>query len=135
MHNPGTLQCIPTDHVVEAIQEILNRLVSLFYCLTIILGIRVIQQVAVPTTFVSNCFTFLEIGYGQDSPTPLYEDNMSAINVINNHVPAERSCHIEISFCHSRFGQGYCHAAYPWYPIYSRRTYQPLGWVLYSRHF
>ena len=38
----------------------------------------------------------LELGYPRDVPTPLYEDNMSAINMINNHVPTERSCHIDI---------------------------------------
>ena len=38
----------------------------------------------------------LELGYPQDGPTPLYEDNMSAINMINNRVPNERSCHIDI---------------------------------------
>ena len=38
----------------------------------------------------------LELGYPQDSPTPLYEDNMSAINMTNNRVPTEHSRHIDI---------------------------------------
>ena len=38
----------------------------------------------------------LKLGYPQDGPTPLYEDNMSAINMINNRVSTERSRHIDI---------------------------------------
>ena len=38
----------------------------------------------------------LELGYLQDGPTLLYEGKMSAINMINNRVPTERSCHIDI---------------------------------------
>ena len=46
----------------------------------------------------------LEFGYPQIGPTPLYEDNMSAINMINNPVPTERSRHIDIQHfaIHSR---------------------------------
>ena len=40
----------------------------------------------------------LELGFPQDGPTPLYEDNMSAINMINNRVPTERSRHIDIQY-------------------------------------
>ena len=38
----------------------------------------------------------LEIRYSQLHPTLLYEDNMSAINMINNHASTEQSCHIDI---------------------------------------
>ena len=31
-------------------------------------------------------------------PTPLYEDNMPVINMINNHVPTKRSRHIDIQY-------------------------------------
>ena len=42
------------------------------------------------------CAVLLKIRYPQDGPTPLCEGNMSAINVINNCVLTEQSCHIEI---------------------------------------
>ena len=38
----------------------------------------------------------LELGCPQQNPTTLYEDSMFAINMINNRVPTEQSCHINI---------------------------------------
>jgi len=38
----------------------------------------------------------LELGYPQDGPTPLYEDNQAAIAMINEDKPTSRSRHIEI---------------------------------------
>ena len=37
-----------------------------------------------------------ELGFPQHGPTPIYEDNMSAIKMINARVPTERSRHIDI---------------------------------------
>ena len=37
-----------------------------------------------------------ELGFQQDEPTPIYEDNASAIEIINAQKPTERSRHIEI---------------------------------------
>ena len=37
-----------------------------------------------------------ELGFPMKAPTPIYEDNMSAINMINARVPTERSHHIDI---------------------------------------
>ena len=39
-----------------------------------------------------------ELGFPQVNPTPIYEDNQSAINMINAKVPTERSRHIDIQF-------------------------------------
>ena len=38
----------------------------------------------------------LEFGFPQDGPTPLYEDNMAAIAMINERKPTPRSRHIDI---------------------------------------
>ena len=37
-----------------------------------------------------------ELGFGQESPTPIYEDNQAAINIVNSRTPTERSRHIDI---------------------------------------
>jgi hypothetical protein len=37
-----------------------------------------------------------DLGFPQDEPTPIYEDNMSAIKMINARIPTERSRHIDI---------------------------------------
>ena len=37
-----------------------------------------------------------ELGFAQEHATPIYEDNMSAIKMINSRVPTERSRHIAI---------------------------------------
>ena len=54
-------------------------------------------------TFQNSLFEIYDVGailfkngHPQHSLTPLYKDNMSAINMINNSVPTERSCHIDI---------------------------------------
>ena len=48
-----------------------------------------------PST-LKNCAVLLEIRYQQNGPNPLYEDKLSAINVINNRTPTERSRHMDI---------------------------------------
>ena len=37
-----------------------------------------------------------ELGFRQRAPTPIYEDNMSAIKIVNARIPTERSRHIDI---------------------------------------
>ena len=39
-----------------------------------------------------------ELGFEQSDPTPIYEDNMSAIDIVNSNKPTERSRHIDIRF-------------------------------------
>ena len=79
----------------------------------------------------------LELGYPQDGPTPLYEDNMSAINMINNRVPTERSRHIDIQ--HFAI-QDWAEAKdivmrhIPGILSISDGLTKVLGWVLHSGH-
>ena len=79
----------------------------------------------------------LELGYPQDGPTPLYEDNMSAINMINNRVPTERSRHIDIQYFAI---QDWAEAKdivmrhIPGILSIPDGLTKALGWVLHSRH-
>ena len=79
----------------------------------------------------------MELGFPQDGPTPIYEDNQSAINMINARVPAERSRHIAIQHFAiqdwkeagdivMRFIPGVINC--------SDAMTKPLGWILHSRH-
>ena len=43
----------------------------------------------------------------------LYKDNMSAIKMINNHIPTEHSCHIDIQhFAIQDWKDELCHCFY-----------------------
>ena len=39
-----------------------------------------------------------ELGFPQNTPTPIYEDNASAIDIVNSQKPTERTRHMEIRF-------------------------------------
>ena len=39
-----------------------------------------------------------ELGFPQTKPTPIYEDNASAIDIVNSQKPTERTRHMEIRF-------------------------------------
>ena len=39
-----------------------------------------------------------ELGFPQDEPTPIYEDNASAIDIVNSQKPTERTRHMEIRY-------------------------------------
>ena len=79
----------------------------------------------------------LELGYAQRGPTPIYEDNMSAINMINNRVPTERSRHIDIQ--HFAI-QDWADAKdivmrhIPGIISIPDGLTKALGWILHSRH-
>ena len=42
------------------------------------------------------CSVMTKLGFPPTEPTPIYEDNMSAINMINARIPMDRSHHIDI---------------------------------------
>jgi len=42
------------------------------------------------------CFILHKLGYTQAEPTPIYEDNDSAIKIVNHSQPTDRSRHVEI---------------------------------------
>ncbi len=82
-------------------------------------------------------FILHELGFPQLSPTPIYEDNISAINMVNSRVPTERSRHIDIQYfaiqdwkdngdIEMRHASGIINSA--------DDMTKPLGWVLHHRH-
>ena len=83
------------------------------------------------------CVVLLEIGYLENHPTPLYEDNMSAIIMINNCVPTEQSCHMNTQ--HFAI-QDWPNAKdivmqhIPGVPSVPDGLAKALGWVLHFRH-
>ena len=78
-----------------------------------------------------------ELGFPQHGPTPIYEDNMSAIKMINARVPTERSRHIDIQ--HFAI-QDWKEAGdivmrhIPGIINPADDLTKPLGWVLHARH-
>ena len=78
------------------------------------------------------CAVLLEIGYLQNGPTLLYEDNMPAINMINNRIPTERLCHINIqSFANAK---DIVILHIPGIFSILGGLSKALGWILYSPH-
>ena len=78
-----------------------------------------------------------ELGFVQLLPTPIYEDNMSAIKIINAKVPTERSRHIDIQhFAIQEWKERgdivMCHI--PGIINPADDLTKPLGWVLHARH-
>ena len=78
-----------------------------------------------------------ELGFPQDSPTPIYEDNASAIKMINAKIPTERSRHIDIQhFAIQDWKEAgdiiMHHIAGVINP--ADDLTKPLGWVLHARH-
>ena len=78
-----------------------------------------------------------ELGYSQTGPTPLYVDNVSAINMINSRIPTERSRHIDIQhFAIQDWAEAneiHMHHIPGIINIPDGLT-KALGWILHSRH-
>ena len=78
-----------------------------------------------------------ELGFPQNEPTPIYEDNKPTIDIVNSKKPTQRSRHIDIRFF----------AIQDWLDNKDISMHhisgvinpaddltKPLGWVLHSRH-
>jgi len=78
-----------------------------------------------------------DLGYPPSQPTPIYEDNMSATNIINAKVPTERSRHIDIQHFAIQdwkdAGDIVMHHI-PGVVNPADDLTKPLGWVLHERH-
>ena len=75
--------------------------------------------------------------FPQDEPTPIYEDNASAIEIINAQKPTERSRHIEIRFFAIQDWKmkGEIKMLHiPGVINPADDLTKPLGWILHSRH-
>jgi hypothetical protein len=79
-----------------------------------------------------------ELGFTQQSPTPLYVDNISAIQIVNARRPTDRSRHIDIqAFAIQEWKDNGDHLLYhiPGVLNPADSLTKPTGWVLHSRHF
>ena len=82
-------------------------------------------------------FVLQELGYGQKDPTPTYEDNDSAIKIVNHSRPTERSRHIQIRFFalqHWRLLGDLVMVHLPGVINPADMLTKALGWVLHHRH-
>jgi hypothetical protein len=78
-----------------------------------------------------------ELGFPQASPTPLYCDNQSAINMVNAKIPTDRSRHILIQHFAIQDWKDNGDIVMRFIPGVlnpSDDLTKPLGWVLHSRH-
>jgi len=78
-----------------------------------------------------------ELGFPQDEPTPIYEDNMSAIKMINARVPTERSHHIDIQYFAIQDWKEAGDIVMSHIPGIINPAddlTKPLGWILHARH-
>ena len=78
-----------------------------------------------------------ELGFPQTAPTPLFEDNQSAINMVNARAPTERSRHIDIQhFAIQDWKQAndIIMSFVPGIINPADDLTKPLGWVLHERH-
>ncbi|HEY9819031.1 MAG TPA: Ty1/Copia family ribonuclease HI, partial [Candidatus Obscuribacterales bacterium] len=78
-----------------------------------------------------------ELGFPPPGPTPIYEDNKSAINMINARVPTERSRHIDIQHFAIQDWKDAGDIVMHYIPGIinpSDDLTKPLGWILHSRH-
>jgi len=82
-------------------------------------------------------FILHELGYTQTEPTPIYEDNDSAIKIVNHSRPTDRSRHVEIRYFalqHWRLMKDIILIHLPGVLNPADVLTKALGWVLHHRH-
>jgi Reverse transcriptase (RNA-dependent DNA polymerase) len=78
-----------------------------------------------------------ELGFEQDAPTPIFEDNQAAIHMVNSSKPTPRSRHIDIQFyAIQEWKQRGILTMHHISGVVSPpdALTKPLGWVLHQRH-
>ena len=78
-----------------------------------------------------------ELGFAQAAPTVLFEDNASAIKMVNANIPTERSRHIDIQFFAIQDWKENGEIVMDHIPGILNPAddlTKPLGWVLHNRH-
>ena len=79
----------------------------------------------------------MELDFPETEPTPIYEDNASAIEIVNASKPTERSRHIDIRFFAIQEWKENGDIKMLHIPGVinpSDDLTKPLGWVLHERH-
>ena len=83
-------------------------------------------------------FLLFELGYEQSEPTPIYIDNISALQIINDNTsPTERTCHIDIRYFAIqdwRENQDILMFHIPGVVNPSDGLTKPVGYVLHAQH-
>jgi len=83
------------------------------------------------------CFILHELGYTQTEPTPIYEDNDSAIKIVKHSQPTDRSRHVKIRYFalqHWRLMKDIILIHLPGFVNPVDMLTKALGWVLHHRH-
>ena len=78
-----------------------------------------------------------ELGFPQDGPTSLYEDNQAAIAMINGDKPSPRSRHVDIQYFAIQEWQSKGDIVMKYIPTSINPAdgkTKSLGWILHSRH-
>jgi hypothetical protein len=78
-----------------------------------------------------------DLGYTQHTPTSIYEDNKSAISIINSRTPTERSRHVATPYFAIQDWKADGSIVMEHIPGIinpSDDLTKPLGWVLHARH-
>jgi hypothetical protein len=78
-----------------------------------------------------------DLGYTQNNPTSIYEDNKSAISIINSRTPTERSQHVATPYFAIQDWKADGSIVMEHMPGIinpSDDLTKPLGWVLHARH-
>jgi len=88
---------------------------------------------------VTKCPRFIlhELGCTQTEPTPICEDNDSAIKIVNHSRPTDCSCHVEIrcfALQHWRLMKDIILIHLPGVVNPADMVMKALGWVLHHRH-
>ena len=88
---------------------------------------------------VTKCLRFIlhELGYTQSEPSPVYEDNDSAIKIVNHNRPIDRSRHIKIRYFalqHWRLMGDIILIHLPSVVHPADMLTKALGWVLHHQH-
>jgi len=82
-------------------------------------------------------FILHELGHTQTKPTPICEDNNSAIKIVNHSRPTDRSCQVEIrhfALQHWRLMKDIILICLPGVVNPADVLTKALGWVLHHRH-
>ena len=78
-----------------------------------------------------------ELGFPHESPTPIYEDNDSTIDIVNSSIPTEITRHIDVRLYAIQGWKEVGDIIVHHIPVIINTVYvltKPLGWFLHSRH-
>ena len=78
-----------------------------------------------------------ELGFPQDGPTKIYEDNQAVLNMVNNSKPTPRARHVDVQYFAIQEWRARGDIELKYIPTEINNAdaeTKALGWVLHSRH-